>query len=1073
MNKKFSTLVGGLALLSSLTVGAADFANVNFAGARAIEKLPASDNGLYQLGNGSFTGTYADSVVYMSKDGALQFVPTPANADSLANTLWCVNVAAPEKLGQNPTFDFINKGTGQRLDITMTGLEGLGTMEWPALKDSVIVGGEVYGWAFSKSYEGSLEKGKPLYSYYKTDSVVGLGYNPSNGYFYAVKADATEAAIKDAVDGLFFTKLTIQTAPEIILNANQINTIFGQQKADAGVNLKFKPEVAKNNPFNDKSNKFFAKQVDNGSGDSTSYVYVLKADSSYLRVDTSYANTIGHGYLAYGWTGLKETTNKISATDSLNNSALKAQHQFLFTYRPSVDSVNIYVHRATFKTSETAKTWSAPTDTVGFENARVFAQDLGTEKVLTIDSLDQNVHISLGYAGCAEVESDRTSVPSGLYIIKNAKGEVLAAPIHKNGTSIEWVKLDAQEPRHMPAYQWVIVQNQEALPKTSTIKVINREFKAQNVASLQLTRDKNDNIVTADASLGLNGGALIFDKIGSQEGDSAFIKDAYLGYKRVKAADLDVTKFKFNYLHAFNHNKWIGLNSSADSVLYVQDDYAPFTMKEGRDSVYGVDVTADLLKKIPGLAQLRRVHYVIYNGSKSLKETAAGDKYSVSSVVPVDTFYFKENNHYDGKHYYAFVENNGYCQIADDANKVGVADDGLTTPLKVQNLTAESRTSAFTVEEIDAPLYRRFNNAELEGNEGDASDTLRFVEQYRGEVLQIEGNKNFKVPGVDFLGIYTEGAAPSGLSFIVDTAWVNRGLGYIKPQYLISIERDDVKGTPFQRCAECQRLIDAGKEPIKDCKHDIQATPDMRFGKYLVNFADSVALGKEIGSTKKGYNWKEYDRAGFVKAIQYGDSLYILKDEFAGVTKKDVNPALLAKIIKANDAVTDSRKGYIVNLTTDKHKLITWSMRYVKPGTDNKTFLIESMKKASDKDIAPEYAAWLKMQNGCLVLSDKATSKFNEMTGGDDALIFDVKHVANDEIATDNEVITNSGISIIAGEGNVTVTGAAGKKVVITNILGQTVATAVATSDNETIVVPQGAVIVAVDGEAAVKAMVK
>ena len=70
-------------------------------------------------------------------------------------------------------------------------------------------------------------------------------------------------------------------------------------------------------------------------------------------------------------------------------------------------------------------------------------------------------------------------------------------------------------------------------------------------------------------------------------------------------------------------------------------------------------------------------------------------------------------------------------------------------------------------------------------------------------------------------------------------------------------------------------------------------------------------------------------------------------------------------------------------------------------------------------------------------------------------------------------MITNSGISIIAGEGNVTVTGAAGKKVVITNILGQTVATAVATSDNETIVVPQGAVIVAVDGEAAVKAMVK
>ena len=51
--------------------------------------------------------------------------------------------------------------------------------------------------------------------------------------------------------------------------------------------------------------------------------------------------------------------------------------------------------------------------------------------------------------------------------------------------------------------------------------------------------------------------------------------------------------------------------------------------------------------------------------------------------------------------------------------------------------------------------------------------------------------------------------------------------------------------------------------------------------------------------------------------------------------------------------------------------------------------------------------------------------------------------------------------------------GAAGKKVVITNILGQTVANTVVTSDNATIAAPAGVVVVAIEGEDAVKAIVK
>lgn len=77
------------------------------------------------------------------------------------------------------------------------------------------------------------------------------------------------------------------------------------------------------------------------------------------------------------------------------------------------------------------------------------------------------------------------------------------------------------------------------------------------------------------------------------------------------------------------------------------------------------------------------------------------------------------------------------------------------------------------------------------------------------------------------------------------------------------------------------------------------------------------------------------------------------------------------------------------------------------------------------------------------------------------------------DYATSNEGVAVSEVTVIAGEGQVTIAGAAGKKVVISNILGQVVANTVITSDNAVIAAPQGVVVVAVEGEEAVKAIVK
>ena len=124
--------------------------------------------------------------------------------------------------------------------------------------------------------------------------------------------------------------------------------------------------------------------------------------------------------------------------------------------------------------------------------------------------------------------------------------------------------------------------------------------------------------------------------------------------------------------------------------------------------------------------------------------------------------------------------------------------------------------------------------------------------------------------------------------------------------------------------------------------------------------------------------------------------------------------------------------------------------------------------------IAPNYAAWLKMQNGCLVLT-RYDSDFNSSkTGGDAALVFNVAQKTDaDDMVTSIDGANVEGVSVVATNGAVTVQGAAGKPVVITNILGKVVAETVLSSDNATIAVPAGIVAVAVDGEEAVKVVVK
>ena len=136
----------------------------------------------------------------------------------------------------------------------------------------------------------------------------------------------------------------------------------------------------------------------------------------------------------------------------------------------------------------------------------------------------------------------------------------------------------------------------------------------------------------------------------------------------------------------------------------------------------------------------------------------------------------------------------------------------------------------------------------------------------------------------------------------------------------------------------------------------------------------------------------------------------------------------------------------------------------VTPTDDNFGLFAFEINPENEKEYAiynPATGYYVAYLNGNVVLARQA-SYYTMVNGATEGM---------DVVA--NEDLNASAISVIAGNGDVTIKGAEGKKVVITNVLGQTVANTVLSSDNATIAAPQGVVVVAVEGEAAVKAIVK
>ncbi len=642
MNKKFSTLLAGVALFGATSA---------FAGNNVPSLIEGTNDGLYQL------KTTGNLYLAVNPKGELVTVDN-VTADNVASTLWCTTVTV-ENQGKAPIYDFVNKGAEALLSVTM---DDFAKNAMQTTKNS-LVGGEIAGWAFSGTYANALETNRPLYSYFQEDSVVGLVLEGTNVRLKKAGGKATD------ISGAKFATFTLVEADGIALNAKQINTKLGIQDAANGVKLTFNPDrnnTSLENPFSDVA--FIAKDTKDGS-----FVNVTrKADNQYLHVDTAYTNKNSDKFLAFNY-------KKALSTD------LADQGKFLFTYFPSHDSLVIQVKQAT-RLSASVKDWKKALTTAG--NKTIIANNKTAKNYVTIQDLVKadeirivtiadvkETDITLGFTGCVQAGTDKVSLEDGLYVIQNAEtNKYLASPIHVDGAASEWVTVDKAEQNvmHMPAYQWVVLKTKtsEYFLSTSPVNVTNREYPSlknpaynttdkvlKNGASWQLTQAEGSKLYYCKA---LSSDSLVITKIT----DKNILGDKYLGYKYLTDDELMITNYAFNYFNPYTMDKYIAQVEGDTTLNALQEEATFFELVKQNNNktvAYGYTVDATVQARIEGLAQLERATYQIKAG-KNMIAVGKENRYVLTENLAPATFYFKENNETEKGCYYAFID-------ADDVDK--------------------------------------------------------------------------------------------------------------------------------------------------------------------------------------------------------------------------------------------------------------------------------------------------------------------------------------------------------------------------------------------------------------------
>ena len=457
-------------------------------------------------------------------------------------------------------------------------------------------------------------------------------------------------------------------------------------------------------------------------------------------------------------------------------------------------------------------------------------------------------------------------------------------------------------------------------------------------------------------------------------------------------------------------------------------------------------------------------------------------------------------------------------------------------------------TNLFYFEQVDDPndfdniLYRRLNfgNGDKPGilefnplgmygfrlyeNSGDYLNADNQSDRFGscgGRVYNKYENGEYKRDSIgnviSFLGMNIDAQYPTtNYSFYVDTAYINRGTGPMKPQYMLAVDTHLPEDTNGEYVIG--RYMYNASMYVRDIEN-----PEERTNFNKVQPVDIMSTRNPNGEAYKYQT--SWDRLAFAWAIHKGDSLYVLKGidlepAYRGaddasyqlwmtLTKEygeegkyiDFSKLISENIISGSEyqeayyplgdrTINPEIRTYydfkpvsalspgktiglhaIIALDDNTHK--DWVFSFRTYGKYDTSFAIESETTNRYTNygamIAPGYGGWVLYYSGVPVI-----------TKSDDKEIYDLYRFAFDVRQSDSPAVSNKAINtetsktiVIGGTSNVTILNAAGKKVTISDILGRTISNTTASSDNVSIATPSGIMIVTIEGEKATKVIVK
>ncbi|WP_293709971.1 DUF6383 domain-containing protein [uncultured Parabacteroides sp.] len=709
------------------------------------------------------------------------------------------------------------------------------------------------------------------------------------------------------------------------------------------------------------------------------------------------------------------------------------------------------------------------------------------QKVITFYSCDgnrtKNLVNLLAYDG---ISKDYTTLPEGIYkvYVKSTDNKYFKPYVGLYASNslcgeFNFSEVVKQDVEHMPTYQWVVekVIKNGTMASVSPVKIMNREFGNgfgfYNEGIHQFVKREG----LAANEYYYNGMVFVFNLIDPTTEYGYFNENTTADIAEQKTYNLTY----LSGLAAEGANLQVGLDTTSDNVvLTVGQEGVAFSLvpvNSDNEEKYVAEKYgyANDLKKVAYKLEVENSSVLTDSEKRFVTAHYYGGsvKYILAKRADATIFYLKEQNCVDGTHYYALIEadapvpNSLKSAPLIESYKVGV--DDVTAQLIQECLCCNygdlnCRTSSFALTEDTTPLYRRLGKTletdELKDMDLNVAKIFR-VNSTAKEYLYEDANSVYsKDKGINFLGIEGKGDAAKA-AMTIDTAYVRKNT--TMPQYMFvmgAVRHEAGWNCPFDE----EHNTDAWKEAngVDHCPHAVQ-TEAYTTGRYLVNFADSVALPKGAG---KDYIWNSrYTRLGFVDAKHIGDTLVIYRNGqvshlsgdsiFLGDNKHNQETLALSAATSKGDSIHATHKNGIKNAV--------FALRLV--NTDAADFLIET---EGDKKIpSAGEGAWVAVKNGVPVVANY-TSYEDAIR---DAEIFNIE--ATDETPTSNDAISASEVSVVATNGAVIINGAQGKKVTISNVLGQAIANTVISSDNATIATPAGVVVVAVEGEAAVKAIVK